>query len=233
MSNPATEPRKPNRTVRFVLLALVAVAVVALWKFLPLQDWIMTFQASVRGMGAVGVVLFIIIYALATIALVPGSPITLAAGVAYGLWAFPIVVVAATLGAALSFIAARYVFHDRVQARITRYPKLSAVNEAIREEGWRIVFLLRLSPAFPFSLQNWFLGITPVAFWPAQVATFFGIMPGTLLYIWIADLGATAGSGDTSLYQTLFLGFGLLVTLVVTVLVTRKAAAKLREATGE
>ena len=59
----------------------------------------------------------------------------------------------------------------------------------------KVVGLLRLSPALPFSLQNWFLGITPVNFWPAQIATFFGIMPGTLLYVLIGSAGGSAAAG--------------------------------------
>ena len=91
--------------------------------------------------------------------------------------------------------------------------------------------LLRLSPALPFSLQNWFLGLTSVGFWQSQIATFFGIMPGTLLYIWISSLGgeAAAGGGDASLARYLALGVGLVATLAVTILVTKKAQQKLKE----
>ncbi len=145
------------------------------------------------------------------------------------MWGFPIVIIGATLGSALSFLAARYVFHDRVQEKVANYPKFDAVNQAIGDEGWKVVGLLRLSPALPFSLQNWFLGLTPVAFWPAQIATFFGIMPGTLLYVWIGSLGgqAAAGGGDTSAIKYVIFGVGILATLLVTVLVTKKAQAKL------
>ena len=158
----------------------------------------------------------------------PGSFLTLAAGVIWGLWAFPIVIVAATLGSALSFLAARYAFHDKVQAKVEEYPKFKAVNEAIREEGWRVVGLLRLSPALPFSLQNWFLGITPVGFWPAQIATFFGIMPGTLLYVWIGSLGNAAGEGASTAKYVVF-AIGIAATLAVTIIVTKKARAKMAE----
>ncbi|MEM7301684.1 MAG: TVP38/TMEM64 family protein [Pseudomonadota bacterium] len=226
-----TQPVKKSGWTRWALIALALGALVAGWSYLPVQEWIASFQTWVESQGAFGVIAFIVVYALATFALVPGSPLTLAAGVAFGLWGFPIVVVAATIGAAISFLAARYVFHERVQTKIQDYPKFRAVNEAIREEGWRVVLLLRLSPAFPFSLQNWFLGVTPVGFWPSTIATFFGILPGTLLYIWIADLGASAGAGDMSILKYVLFGVGILATLVVTVVVSKKAAQKLKEAT--
>ena len=212
-----------------VALGVVALAgLVLAYRFLPLAAWIGAFQDWVHGHGALGVAIFVAVYALTTFALVPGSLLTLAAGVVWGLWAFPIVILAATLGSALSFLAARHLFFERVQAKVREYPKFRAVNEAIRDEGWRVVGLLRLSPALPFSLQNWFLGITPVSFWSAQIATFFGIMPGTLLYIWVGSLGGQAG-GDTSAWQYVGYAVGIAATLAVTVLVTRKARAKMRE----
>ena len=220
---------KPNSNWKTpALVAGGLVLLFAAYWFLPVGEWIRAFQDWVQGFGAIGIAIFIVVYALTTFALVPGSFLTLAAGVIWGLWAFPIVIVAATLGSAISFLAARYAFHDKVQAKVAEYPKFAAVNEAIREEGWRVVGLLRLSPALPFSLQNWFLGITPVGFWPAQIATFFGIMPGTLLYVWIGSLGNAAGEGASTAKYVVF-AVGIAATLAVTVIVTKKARAKMAE----
>jgi len=218
--------------MKWIIVACFISALAAAYFLLPISEWLSSFQNWVQGYGPAGWVIFIIVYALTSFFLIPGSILTIGAGVAYGLWGFPLVVIGATLGSGLSFLAARYVFHDRVQAKIAEYPKFKAVNEAIRDEGWRVVALLRLSPALPFSAQNWFLGITPVGFWPAQIATFFGIMPGTLLYIWVASLGgeAAAGGGDeASFARYVVLGLGLLATVVVTIVVTRKAQQKLKE----
>ena len=227
MSDAAAAENDTNwKTVALVVVG--ALALLAAYWFLPIGEWITSFQDWVQGYGALGIAIFIAVYALTCFALVPGSFLTLAAGVIWGLWAFPIVVVGATLGSALSFLAARYAFHDKVQRKVEDYPKFKAVNEAIREEGWRVVGLLRLSPALPFSLQNWFLGITPVGFWPAQVATFFGIMPGTLLYVWIGSLGNAAGEGASTAKYVVF-ALGIAATLAVTVIVTRKAKAKMAQ----
>ena len=224
----ASDAKAKTNWKTIALVAGAAVALFLVYRLLPVGEWISSFQGWVQGYGALGIAIFIVVYALTSFALVPGSFLTLAAGVIWGLWAFPIVVVAATLGSALSFLAARYAFHEKVQRKVEDYPKFKAVNEAIREEGWRVVGLLRLSPALPFSLQNWFLGITPVGFWPAQVATFFGIMPGTLLYVWIGSLGNAAGEGASTAKYVVF-AVGILATLAVTVIVTRKAKAKMAE----
>ena len=95
---------------------------------------------------------------------------------------------------------------------------------------------MRLSPLVPFNLQNYFFGITKVGFWPYLVTTFFGIMPGTLLYIWIGSLGATAGTGlqggwtKENILKLTALVVGLAATAIVTVIVSRKAKQKLKEA---
>ncbi|MEM9678224.1 MAG: TVP38/TMEM64 family protein [Pseudomonadota bacterium] len=222
-------PSAAQKWGKWIAFGAAAVLLFAAYRYLPISEWVASFQTWVQGYGVFGWAIFAVVYGLTTFALVPGSILTLAAGVAFGLWGVPVVVLGATLGSALSFLAGRYIFHDRVQAKVAEYPRFNAVNEAIRDEGWRVVFLLRLSPALPFSLQNWFLGLTPVRFWPAQIATFFGIIPGTLLYVWIGSLGGQAGAGNMGIAQYAVAAAGILATLVVTVLVTKKASAKLKE----
>ncbi|MDD9910715.1 MAG: TVP38/TMEM64 family protein [Ahrensia sp.] len=226
----ATDSGKKSLPWSKIIVGVVAlVALIFAYRMLPLQEWITAFQGWVQGFGVVGWFIFVVVYAITAFLLVPGSFLTLAAGVIWGVGGFAIVVVGATLGSSISFLAARYLFQDKVQEKVKDYPKFRAVNDAIGDEGWKVVGLLRLSPALPFSLQNWFLGITPVGFWPAQIATFFGIMPGTLLYVWIGSLGGSAASGDTSTVRYIVFAIGILATLVVTWFVTKKAQAKLKE----
>ena len=227
MDSSAATPKR--NWLKWVFAVFGLIALIVAYKFLPIQEWVIGFQEWVKGFGPLGWLIFIVVYALTTFALVPGSILTLAAGAVWGVAGFPVVIIAATLGSSISFLAARHLFHDKVQEKVAQYPKFKAVNDAIGEEGWRVVGLLRLSPALPFSLQNWFLGITPVGFVPAQIATFFGIMPGTLLYVLLGSVGGKAGSGDMSMAKWAVLGMGIIATLVVTVVVTKKAKAKLAE----
>ncbi len=222
-----TDPQAdgPN-WVRLAFIGGALAALVAAYVFLPVQDWADAFRGWLEGLGPLGWVAFVVIYAFATLALVPGSIITIAGGLAFGLWAFPLVIVGATLGAGMAFLAGRYLVRDTVAGKIGASPKLRAIDAAIEEEGWKVVGLLRLSPALPFSIQNWILGATKVDFWPYLGATFFGIMPGTLLYVWIASLGAGGGGGAA---KWAFFAVGIAATLAVTILVGRKAKAKLAE----
>lgn len=212
-------------------LGLAALAgIVAAYALLPVAEWIEMFRAWIESLGPVGWFVFMAVYAVAVFALVPGSFLTLAAGVAFGLWGFPLVAGGAIMGAALAFLAGRYLVRDRVRAAISERPRLRAIDTAIGEEGWKIVALMRLSPLVPFSLQNWVFGATSVGFLPYFLATSFGILPGTLLYVWIGSLGGAAASAeDADSLKFVFFGIGILATLIVTVLVGRKASAKLKE----
>ena len=214
---------------RYALVAAALLALVAAYQALPVQSWAAAYRAWLDGLGWMGWIAFTLIYAVATTALVPGAILTLAGGLAFGLRAFPLVVVGATAGAAASFLAARHLCRDKVRAMMADRPGLRAVDGAMREGDWKVVALLRLSPALPFSLQNWFLGTTSVRFWPQLWATFFGIMPGTLLYVWIGSVGGMAASGGASRATTVLLGVGVLATFAVTVAITRRAKAKLAE----
>ncbi len=211
---------------RIGLIVAALAALAAAYALLPVQVWSDAFRGWLEDLGAIGWVAFVVVYAIATLALVPGSLLTVAGGLAFGLWAFPLVIAGATLGAALAFLAGRHLVRNRVSARIEASPKLRAIDAAIAEEGWKVVGLLRLSPALPFSAQNWILGATRVDFWPYLAATFVGIMPGTLLYVWIASLGAGGGGGAA---KWTFFAVGIAATLAVTLLVGRKARAKLAE----
>lgn len=229
-SGPAAGARQGPAWRRWALAVAALLALFGLWFVLPVEAWLAALRDWVDGLGPLGWLVFGAVYALATVALVPGSLLTLAAGVAFGLWAFPLIVVAATVGASLAFLAGRYLARERVQRAIAGRPRFKAVDRAVKEDGWQIVALVRLSPVIPFNLQNWFFGTTSVDFWHYLLATFFGIMPGTLLYVWIGSFGAMAGGGSSSAstLKYIFFGVGLLATGVVTWMVTRKAKAVLR-----
>ncbi|MEO7387073.1 MAG: VTT domain-containing protein, partial [Gammaproteobacteria bacterium] len=138
-------------------------------------------------------------------------------------------VLSATVGATLAFLVARYLFHDRVNALVGKRPGLKAVNQAISEEGWKIVVLLRLSPVLPFNLQNYFYGVTDVKLVHYVPATFLGILPGTLLYVYLGSVGKAASGEGGGPLQWLLFATGLLATVVVAWFVTTKAKAKLKE----
>jgi uncharacterized membrane protein YdjX (TVP38/TMEM64 family) len=138
----------------------------------------------VRGLGPWAAVVFIALYATATVAWVPGSLLTLASGAIFGLGRGTLfTLVGATLGASLAFLISRYVARSALERRIGSDRRMAVMDEAIGREGGKLVFLLRLSPAFPFSVMNYALGLTAVRFRDYVLASATGMVPGTFMYV--------------------------------------------------
>ena len=201
--------------------------------------YVQQFTQWVEGLGVWGPVVFVIGYAAAVVAFAPGSLLTLGAGAIFGLTAGSVYVfLAATLGACAAFLVARYLARSAIERKLEGNERFAAIDRAVGKEGRKIVFLLRLSPIFPFNLLNYALGLTSVRFADYAQAS-VGMLPGTLLYVYIGsvvgDLAALAsgetGGQDTA--QRIFFIVGLAITFVVTLFVTRVARRALAEATGE
>jgi uncharacterized membrane protein YdjX (TVP38/TMEM64 family) len=135
-------------------------------------------------------VLIFSVYAAATVLFIPGSILTIAAGFIYGLGqAIPIISVGSTLGATIAFLLGRFLIRSLIERKIKKYPRFHAIDKAIAVEGWKIVLLLRLIPLIPFNLLNYALALTSVSLKAYVLASWIGMLPGTILFIYI---GTTA-----------------------------------------
>jgi len=210
-------------------VALMLLLLLAWWQ-LPVKLWIDQFRGWILDLGLVGVVAFVVIYVIVTVVLGPASALSLTAGLAYGVWGFPLVVFSATLAAAVAFVLGRYVARDRVTRLINRDPRLSSLNKAISDEGWRVVGLMRLSPLIPYGVQNYLFSVTQISFVPFVLATLVGIMPATALYVYIGSLGHAVGRFGG--LQWALLVAGLLATLLVAWFVGKRARAALADHTA-
>lgn len=223
--------------VRLVLAVLAVLVVAAAGR--QLAGLVPEFAGWVRGLGPLGPVAFIAGYAVAAVAFVPGSFLTLAAGVVFGMGAGTVyVLIGATLGAAAAFTVSRHLARGAFERRLLTDPRFIAIDQAIAREGRKVAFLLRLSPLFPFTLLNYALGLTRIRFADFLLAS-VGMLPGTLLYVYsgkvAGDLAAVAAgrSPAQGLGYYLVLGLGLAATLFVALLVARLARRALTEATGD
>jgi len=213
-----------SRDGKWTLLAIGAVALFAAWYFLPVKNWVETFTGWVEKQGALGYVILVAAYAVATVFFVPGSLMTVGAGLAFGLWpGFPLVSLGATLGAAMAFLIARYFVRSRVQEAAKNNAKFAAMDEAIGKEGWKMVALLRLSPLLPFNLSNYLYGVTKIAFWPYLAASWVGMLPGTFLYVYLGAVGKGASEKNAGPWKWVLIGAGLVATVVVTIWISRLA----------
>jgi uncharacterized membrane protein YdjX (TVP38/TMEM64 family) len=194
-------------------------------------------EVWINGLGIWGALVFGLVYVSAVVALLPGSALTLAAGALFGLVGGTVVAsLASTTGAALAFLIGRYLARDRIAARLHHYPRFNAIDRAIGESGWKIVALLRLSPAVPFNLQNYLYGVTAIRFWPCVLTSWMTMLPATFMYVYLGHLGresleAAAGGATRSRSpaEWALLIAGLIATVAVTVYVTHLARKALRQ----
>jgi uncharacterized membrane protein YdjX (TVP38/TMEM64 family) len=204
-----------------------------------LQMWLRDALTWIENLGAIGGVAFIILYIVAAVAFLPGSILTLGAGVVFGvIWGAIYVFIGATLGGITAFLIGRYLVRNWIAEKIQQNPKFSAIDQAVAKEGFKIVLLTRLSPIFPFNLLNYSFGITGVSL-KDYILGSIGMIPGTLMYVYIGSLagnlaliGTDVQQGNpTAKWAIRILGF--VATVAVTVYVTRLAKTTLDNEVSE
>lgn len=210
-----------------VALAIVVAFVIAV-RMLPLGEWITQFQTWVRGIGALGYVVYVLVYAVCCVLIVPALALTLGAGAIFGFAAGSIVViVGATIGATLAFILARTVLRHRVERMTSGNAKFRALDRAITREGTKILWLVRLSGFPPFTWVNYAFGLTGVRLPQYVLITFLGIIPGTLAFTYAGAAGAAALTGGGNRILLLVTAVG---AIVIAVFIGRIALNAIRKA---
>ena len=188
-----------------------------------------TLREWVSGHGAVGMVGFGAAYVGLVLLLVPGAALTLIAGALFGpRWGVAIVAIATSVADAVAFLLARYVAGAAVERLRRRHPRFSALDQALMDGGWRIVALLRLNPAIPYSASNYLFGASGVAFLPYLLASGLFTLPGAFAYVYLGYVGAeTLGGRARSGVEWTVLAVGLVATVATVVYVTVLASRAL------
>lgn len=237
MVHTGPESVAPARSLRPLVLAAVVVSLTVAVLVLPIAEPGLAVVAWVRDLGPPGMALYVILYAVATALLVPGSLLTIGAGLIYGLGAgVAVVVPGSLLGALAAFAIGRWLAHDWVARRLARSPRLTAIDEAIGDKGVAIVLLLRLSPLVPFTVVNYLLALTRVRLRDYTLGSAIGMAPGIVLYVYlgslVTDTAELAGGGAPEAGLAGQIGFygGLAATVLVTLLLSRWAGQRLRRA---
>ncbi len=218
-------PAKAGIRWKWLLFITVAVAFIVAAKFLNVQDLLKQALDRVGRLGPWGAVIFIAIYVVATVLFVPGSALTFGAGAIFGIvWGSVYVSIGSTFGATAAFLVGRYLARDSIARRIEGNERFAAIDKAVASGGWKIVGLTRLSPVFPFTVLNYAFGLTRVKLSHYVLASWIGMMPGTVMYVYLGSLAkAATGERTRTTGEWVFYGVGLLATVVVTIFVTRLA----------
>ena len=188
-----------KKKLLLILLFFVSIVVVTSFDIKTLWE---TSLLWVEKLGFWGYLLFFFIYNLGTLFFVPGSVLTVKGGCLYGLFLGTIIVlISAIIGAIVTFLLGRYYCRDWVNSQLEKYPTLKKIDKVVAKEGWKIVFLTRLCPLFPFNLLNYFFGITQVTLKDYIIGS-LGIFPGTVMYVYIGSLARDLATFDASHYHT-------------------------------
>ena len=205
--SPGENPPTSNRW-KLILGIGLAVALIAATKFLNLQGILKNALESIASLGPWGPAAFILIYIVATVLFIPGSLLTLGSGVLFGVVGGSVCVsIGSVLGATCAFLTGRYLTRDWVSKQIEGNQKFKAIDSAVASEGWKIVLLTRLSPIFPFNLLNYAFGVTQVSLKDYFFASWIGMIPGTVMYVYIGSLaGSLAALGSQGRSRTMLSG---------------------------
>ncbi len=236
------EATTSGRALRLALLGAIVLAGVLALAVLPTERYLLAFFRWARSVGGWGLVALACVYVLGSAVLIPGSVMGLGAGflgrAAFG-WGWGLLAgmtaawVGGNVGAALAFLVTRFVARGWVERRLAGHLRLSALDRAVADEGFRVVLLMRLSPVVPHNIANAAMGVTRVPLRTYVLATALGAVPGTLAWVYLgAGLGELTAQSfhrlpDGRLGEGLFWG-GLVMAVAVAALLARLAGRALK-----
>ena len=225
--------------INTIIIIIIIVLFVILNKYFNISNKIKTVLINslewIESFGILTPIIFGLIYIICTVLLISGAVLTLGAGIIFGVIKGSIIVsVFSTLAAITSFLIGRFLLRNWVLKKIEKYPKFKAIDTAVAKKGWKIVGLTRLSPVFPFVFLNYAFGLTKISLKDYAIASWIGMMPGTIMYVYIGSLIgdiATLGAGgrEKTPVEWIFTIIGFIITVIITLYVTnisKKALSK-------
>ena len=200
-----------NNIARLLLLAIIVTGIVFAFIYRDQFD-AAALEQWVQNAGLAGPLVFMGIYAIATVFFLPGSVLTLAGGALFG----PVLgtfynLTGATIGAVLAFLVARYLASEWVEQKTAG--KLKQLKQGVEGEGWQFVAFVRLVPLFPFNLLNYALGLTRIRLSHYLIATYLFMLPGAIAYTYLGYTGREAIAGGEGLIQKALLALALLAVV--------------------
>jgi uncharacterized membrane protein YdjX (TVP38/TMEM64 family) len=231
---------KNQKNIKMIAAVLFIIAAIVLFRVFDLSARLTEMLIWIKELGWIGMAVYFFLYIAACVFVVPGSVLSLGAGLIYGVVQGSLIVsVSSTVGASAAFLLGRYLARGWVEKKIEDSPSFMEIDSSIKKKGWKIVMLLRLSPVFPFNTLNYVLGLTGVRFIDYVLASWIGMIPGTVMYVYIGSAAgslAAISSGlerQRTLAEWIIYAIGLIAAVAVTVIITKTAkralAIKIKE----
>ncbi|MEM9173314.1 MAG: TVP38/TMEM64 family protein [Pseudomonadota bacterium] len=224
-----------SNTYKIAALIIVIIGLIVLATQFPVVDWLTSLLQWIEQNRQTAWLVFIATYVAATVLMLPGLILTLAAGYLFGLLYGAILVsVSSVTGATLAFLIGRAFGRDWVRDKLGDTGRLAAIDKATETRGFVVMLLLRLSPIFPFNMMNYLMSLTGMKLRDYVLGSWIGMIPGTVLYVYIGSIAGDltallAGDYEAGAAGQVLLIVGLIATAVVTVLIARFAAKTLSE----
>ena len=224
-----------RQQVKPISLAVMVVGMLVAVVLLPVAEWLTLGITWVETHPTLAWIAYVATYIVATVLVIPASILTLAAGFVFGLpLGVVLVSIGSVLGASAAFLVGRFLAREWVATRIADWPRFRALDHATRDDGFVIVLLTRLSPLAPYNLINYGLALTSVRFRDYFLASWIGMLPVTILYVYIGSVAKdltelTSGGVQGGRAGSVLLFVGLAATVLLTIVITRKATRTLSQ----
>ncbi len=200
-----------NKALRYTLLLLLLTGIVVAIGYRDQLD-AEALEHWVKNAGTAGPLVFMLIYIVGTVFFFPGSVLTLAGGALFGpVWGAFYNLTGATIGAAISFVIARYLASDWVERKTGG--RMKQLKDGVEGEGWRFVAFVRLVPLFPFNLLNYALGLTRIKLSHYVITSYITMLPGAIAYTYLGYVGREAMAGDEGVIRKALLALALLAVV--------------------
>ncbi|KAB3532855.1 TVP38/TMEM64 family protein [Alkaliphilus serpentinus] len=212
--------RQVRKKLMILIVIIIIVIAVALWKYplwnlLSIIEYLKKFTTTVRNLGYLGLLLYLVAFTLGTMLFLPSLPFALFGGITYGSTLGIIYAsIGDILGASLAFVIGRYFMRERIERVLQKYKTFHEINEGVKHDGWRIIVLTRMVPLIPHWLQNYAYGLTSVGFLTYALVSLLCIAPTTAVWIIVVN---TLGRGEKDANKIIFY---LAIAAVVIVLLS-------------
>ncbi|MGA1862498.1 TVP38/TMEM64 family protein [Deferribacter thermophilus] len=216
-----------KKYVKAIVAIIIILTLIYAGKKLGLSGKVGEFREWIASKGSLGPLIFIFVYAAATVMAIPGSALTILAGAMFGSFIGIItVIIGATLGASICFLLSRYLARDLISNIFQKNEKFKKLDDLTEKHGAIIVAITRLVPIFPFNLLNYGFGLTKIPFKVYVLWSFLCMLPGTVLYVVGVDAIVTAITKGEIPWVLIFI---ILVVFVILFFVVKKARKRLKD----
>jgi len=201
---------------KMIIIVFIAIFILLTTKFISNDLDIYSIKRYISSFGILAPIIYIIMFALVPLTFFPDSILAIASGLVFGFYkGYIYTTIGALIGGSLAFFIARYLGYDLVK-KISN-EKLSNLDKLINENGFYIIFLLRLIPLFPFDVISYGAGLTNVKYKHFLLATLFGTIPGIAVF---TNIGAKAlNISSTGFYTSIAM---LILLFIISIILKNK-----------